>query len=388
MILHGPLSLADLLGDFVVYRNLQPVDPKLPGLRDIAPQLGLAGAPTPRKTELDYARVVASILDSAARLNGREPAMQRLVALGDTRLYDVGAFRNLCQVTGWYGQAFICAERMNEPAKMEEPEAGVYLANRWAMLGDLPDALHQRSFPVDENTVIMVDLDKTAIGARGRNDHIIDQARIEGVRRTAAALLGATYDEERFLVAYYKLNQPPFHPFTADNQDYLVYICLLIAAGIRRLDDVVAEVQSGALRSFSQFIEAINARYAENRTADFPRSVLAGSPLAAVHSAVYERFSAGDPTPFKAFRHNEFRATMERLGCLQGTPSVEEALAQEIVITHEVAQLAQHWRQCGALVFGISDKPDEAALPAEEDRATGYVPLHRGRTHCVGEEIL
>ncbi|MGQ9555598.1 MAG: hypothetical protein ACUVWR_15970 [Anaerolineae bacterium] len=377
MILHGPLSLADWLGDLVVYRNLQPVDANLPGLKDIAPQLGLAGAPTPRKAELDYARVVVAILDSAARLDGREPKMQRLVALGDTRL-DVSAFRNLCQVTGWRGQAFICAERMNEPAKMEEAEAGVCLANRWAMVGDLPEALRQRSFPVDENTVIMVDLDKTAIGARGRNDHIIDQARIEGVRRTAAALLGDTYDEERFLVAYYKLNQPSFHPFTADNQDYLVYICLIIAAGLRRLDDVVAEVQNGRLHSFSQFIEAAHSRYSE----------LAGSPLAAVHAAVYERFRAGDPTPFKAFRYNEFRATIERLGCLPGTPSIEEALAKEIVITHEVAQIAQYWRQCGALVFGISDKPDEAALPTDEDEAAGYVPLHRGRTHCVGEEIL
>jgi len=374
VIVHGLVSLADYLGDFVVYRNLQPVDPSLPGLSQLVSRLGLPGG-IPRKTEIDYARVVAAMLDSAARADGREPRLRRLVALGDTRLYDISAFRNLCRVTGWRGQAFICAENTSEPASLENHEPGVYLSNRWGLLGQFVADLRSRDFVVDEDTVIMVDLDKTAVGARGRNDHTIDQARIEGVRRTAATLLGTSYDEERFLVAYYELNQQAYHPFTADNQDYLVYVCLVIAAGLRRLDDVTAEVEGGTLHSFAQFIEQVNERYPD----------LAGTPLAAVHDSVLARFRAGDPTPFKAFRHNEFRATIERFGRLEGTPSAQEALAGEIVVTHEVVELARHWRGKGALVFGISDKPDEAALPTPEAASAGYLPLHRARTHCVGE---
>jgi hypothetical protein len=34
-------------------------------------------------------------------------------------------------------------------------------------------------------------------------------------------------------------------------------------------------------------------------------------------------------------------------------------------------------RQRGALLFGLSDKPDEASLPRPELAQKGYLPLHR-----------
>ncbi|MHB0875614.1 MAG: hypothetical protein ACYC5O_06190 [Anaerolineae bacterium] len=376
MIIHGPMALSDLLGDLVVFRNLQPIDAGLPGLADLAPGLGIETGRIPRKNEVDYARVVAGILAATAARRGTPPP-RRLVALGDTRMNDVAAFANLCAISDWPGLTLICSEKMAEPARLEHVEPTVYLSNRWAHVGELPALLEAAAIPVDEETVIMLDIDKTAIGARGRNDHTIDQARIEGVRRTALQLLGASYNEDAFLRAYYFLNRPQYHPFTADNQDYLVYVCLIIAAGIRPLEGIAEAVDRGHMSSFAQFIEDVHEH----------RGQLSGSPLAAVHESVYERFRAGDPTPFKAFRRNEFRATVERIGCLGGTPAIDVALAQEIVATHEVIEMAQIWRDAGAIVFGISDKPDEAALPAPGDTDPRYPPLHRARTHCVGEEI-
>lgn len=376
MIIHGPVALSDLLGDLVVFRNLEPIDSALPGLADLAPRLGVEARRIPRKNEMDYARVVAGILAAAAKLRGTPPP-RRLVALGDTRMNDVAAFANLCTVSRWPGLTLICSEKMAEPARLEHVEPAVWLSNRWTDVGRMPALLREAGIPVDEETVIMLDIDKTAIGARGRNDQTIDQARIEGVRRTAVQLLGASYNEEAFLRAYYYLNKPQYHPFTADNQDYLVYICLVVAAGLFPVEGVAAAVNEGRMSSFAQFIEAVQRR----------RGDLNGSPLAAVHESVYERFSAGDPTPFKAFRRNEFRATVERIGCLSGTPAVDVALAQEIVATHEVMEMAQVWRDAGAIVFGISDKPDEAALPAPDNTDPRYQPIHRARTHCVGEEI-
>jgi hypothetical protein len=60
-------------------------------------------------------------------------------------------------------------------------------------------------------------------------------------------------------------------------------------------------------------------------------------------------------------------------------------LNQEILITEEVRQAALAWQRQGALLFGLSDKPDEAALPAAEQAALGYLPLHLAWTHAAGE---
>ena len=42
-------------------------------------------------------------------------------------------------------------------------------------------------------------------------------------------------------------------------------------------------------------------------------------------------------------------------------------------------------RRAGALLFGLSDKPDEASLPTPELEQQGHLPLHRNVTHIVGE---
>ena len=46
--------------------------------------------------------------------------------------------------------------------------------------------------------------------------------------------------------------------------------------------------------------------------------------------------------------------------------------------------LAHAWREQGALLFGLSDKPDEASVPEASLAAQGYQPIHRQETHAVG----
>lgn len=376
MIVDGPFPLTAFLGDSIVYRNLEPVNSALPRFADSAAELGLSGDRLPRKTERDYARVVSHIIGAAGALQGR-PAPTRMLCVGDTRMNDGTAFRNLQAVTGWLGAAVICAEKASAPEALEEVEEDLFTANRWRLLESFDRLLASRRLEPGENTVAVIDLDKTAIGARGRNDHIIDEARLDGVRATAADLLGSQYDEKRFLAAYHHLNQPTYHRFTADNQDYLVYICLVIGAEVRRLDDVVSEVINGTLDGFAPFVTWVQEH----------RSAIANTPLASMHDEVYARFQQGDPTPFKEFRRQEFRATIARMGRLSGTPTAAEALAGEIVITREVAELLEHWQDRGALIIGISDKPDEAALPDSETAAEGLLPLHQALTHRVGDGL-
>jgi hypothetical protein len=258
---------------------------------------------------------------------------------------------------------------------LDEREVGtIYVANRWRALADFGQFCRERSFPMDEGTAVIVDLDKTAVGARGRNDHVIDQARVEAVRRTVGDLLGEDFDPDGFQRAYDLLNQLEFHPFTADNQDYLAYICLILGSGTYSLGGLVDDVRAGGMATFQQFISEVD------RQADsLPAS------LQQIHGDIYARVLDGDPTPFKAFRYTEYRATVERMGWLGDDAPVADLLADEIVITQEVRETALTWLAQGALLFGLSDKPDEASIPAVGLAAKGYQPIHRVETHVVGD---
>ncbi len=373
---YGYTSVYEFLGDTVVYRNLAPVDPRLPPLAEMRERVGLPAGLTPRKSQPEYARVMAYLLRRARALDVPGTAIEQLVYVGDTRLNDGTAFANLCHAGDWPGLAFIGSER-DEPAHVEivEQDGGtLYLSNRWAALAEFDRFCRERGFPLDERTAVIVDLDKTALGARGRNDHVINQARVEAVRRTVGDLLGDDFDPQGFQAAYDCLNQTEFHPFTTDNQDYLAYVCLILGSGLYGLDPLVAEVRARRLTTFEQFIARV-----EDRAGELPPA------LRRIHKRVYARVRQGDPTPFKPFRYNEYQATVERMGQLDDDAPVAELLEHEIVITQEVREVALAWREQGALLFGLSDKPDEASIPTDDLAAQGYRAIHRVETHAVGE---
>lgn len=372
---YGLTSVAEFLGDRIVYRNLDAADVRLPRLADIRAEVGIPSNTIPRKSEADYARVIVHLLRLARALDAPGTPLTRLIFVGDTRLLDGTAFANICRAGNWPGLAFIGSEKA-APAKaditMQEGHV-LYLANRWTMLADFDDFCHKQEFPLDENTAVVLDLDKTTLGARGRNDHVIDAARVAAVRLTVGALLGDAFDADKFQTAYDQLNQPEFHPFTADNQDYLAYICLIISSGLYEREALVADVRAGRMADFVSFIRAVDAC-----AADLP------ADLRVLHGDIYALVQAGDPTPFKAFRYNEYRETVGRMGALPEDAAPEDLLAREICLTHEVRELMLDWRSRGALLFGLSDKPDEASMPPDDLKAEGYAPIHRTATHVVG----
>lgn len=374
---YGRTSVSEFLADRIVYRNLDPYDRSLPRMEQIRHEIDLPAGSTPRKNEPEYARVIVYLLQQCLRQDLPGGKIERLVFVGDTRLLDGTAYANLCQSGGWPGLAFIGSED-NQPAafKLAKAEGGhpLYLSNRWMALREFDQFCAAQSLPIGVGTAVVIDLDKTTIGARGRNGQVIDQARLEAVETTVADLLGAAFDPAAFRAVYDPLNQPEYHHFTADNQDYLAYICLILGSGLYSYGGLVGEVQSGRLASFGQFINAV-----EGRKSELP------SQLAQIHREIYQNFQVGDPTPFKTFRSNEYQSTTRRFGCLDDSTPVERLLREEIVITQEVRQMALEWRERGALLFGLSDKPDEASLPTPELEQKGHLPLHRTVTHIVGE---
>lgn len=381
MNVFGKSSVSEFLGDFIVYRNLSPMDPRLPGLKDLRAKLNLAPNETPRKHELSYAQVIVRLLKSARQLDNPAAELKRLIFIGDTRMSDGNAFDNICAAAGWQGIIFIGSET-KDPLKFESITTPggqtMLLSNRWSALNEseqynLRRYCLVRDFPIDESTAVIVDLDKTALAARGRNAHVIDQARVQAVQDTVASLLGDSFELERFLDSYNQLNQPEFHPFTADNQDYLAYICLILGSGLYDTQKVIQEVRGKRLLSFRQFIDQV-----ETHKNQLPAA------LQTIHDEIYRYVNAGDPTPFKAFRYNEFRNTIQRMGFLPDSTPLDILLKDEIVITHEVRALALDWKMRGALLFGLSDKPDEASVPTQEMSAQGFQPIHRTITHVVG----
>ena len=369
-------DLGEILGDRVVYRNLRPADPRLPALPDFGEALGLPVGRIPRKSETDYARAIVYLLRQARALDAPRTALRRLIYLGDTRLNDGAAFANLCLEGDWGGAAFIGAETgAPEAFQIEANPTGevLFLANRWTLLETFERYCVERGQPIDEETAVVVDLDKTALGARGRNAHVIDQARVQAINDVVAALLGDSFDRVAFQAAYDELNAVDYHPFTQDNQDYLAYICLIISSGLYDLPGVLAGVRQGRLNSFEGFIEQVEGR-----------PELLQPELAELHREIYANVQRKDPTPFKAFRRKEYLATVARMGQLDDSAPVEQMLGEEIVITQEVRALALEWLARGALLFGLSDKPDEASMPDSEAAAAGLLPIHRTATHAVG----
>lgn len=358
MQIYGKHAVADLLDDFVAYRNIRPVDHRLPGLADIAPNT------QPRKGDEAYANVAVTILQAAQTLR-QAPVIQRFFMIGDTRQSDGGTYTTIAKRTGWAGAAFICDEKLKEPAQYTPAsESGIMLSNRWGAIASFT-AQHI----IDPATAIIIDLDKTLIGARGRNHHLIDAARLTALKSAVIDVLGSDYDEATFSETYHRFNQPRFHRFTGDNQDFLAFICVMAGGKIITHDALQAMLEQGIMRNFDHFVDLTEARISAFT-----------SPLATFHGNFAERYRAGDMTPFKAFRYIEYTETAKRFGCAPDSHDATQLLSEEIVITGELWQQAQQWKAQGALLFGLSDKPDEAACGTGDS-----VPIHRLVTHVVGE---
>jgi len=356
------------LGDFVVYRSLVPQDARLPGLNELRAELGLPKSYLPRKAEAPYAQVILRILQAAQGLRTRTP-LARLLYIGDTKRNDALTIASLGKHLPVRG--FIAAEAAGEPENVEI-QGRVMYANRWGALADFLDWLTDQRYPIDEGTALLLDLDKTAFGARGRNSQVIDSARVAAVRRTVEEALGGAFNEQAFRRVYEELNQEKYHGFTYDNQDFLAYICLMVLGGVYELSKLISDLATGRLCTFADFIASCAER-------PIPKGLLP------IHREIYAGFRQGDPTPFKSFRRREYEETVRRMDSLPDETPEEVVLAEEIVLTREVIELCRYLKGEGVLIFGLTDKPDEVSLPPPELR--GYPPLHRARMKLLGTPL-
>lgn len=379
MSVSGKLKISDIFENRIIYRRLEPLDKKLAGLKKAGGKMQLMNDRIPRKDEEDYARASMWFLNQAQKLRKVSTPIKELVYIGDSLYSDGTAYQNLRQLSQWSGSSFIGHDDLSaKPSADIDVESGLYMANRWSGLASWAAWTLGNGLQLDESTAVVIDIDKTLIGARGRNDHVIDQARLEGIYRTMDAVLGNSFDRAAFERQYAELNQAEYHPITADNQDYLAYICLVLNAKLLQLDEVIGEVQENRIDNFEQFARWVNTRLMINP--------MGGERLRQVHEAIMMSFLAGDPTPFKRLRQEEFRMTLERMGNVADEQDVSDYLQDEITITREVVDISQWLIGRGCLTLCMSDKPDESACP-DRNAAEEFLPIHQVATHCVGCNI-
>lgn len=340
-------TIADITDDLVLYRDLEPCDGSLPGLRMLREALGIAPGQIPRKRQRDYARVVVAIIE-AALAQRAVPAPQSFVVIGDTE-NDRQFAAHLRAVSGLPTLGFIGNDAADAPSVSWDGDTAT--ANRWSLLHEVLEEGQKRGMIAGRGLVVLIDIDKTLLGPRGRNDAATDVARLRGALAVGRQLLGQAVDASRLERVYRALCNAAFHPFTLDNQDIVVYTTLLVLADVIDLDVLQRHIERGDATPFAALLRQI--------TPKVPQS------LRASHEAVQTTLAAGDPTAFKAFRREEFRALVELMA------------AGDLMLCDEVLSIARRLRAAGALCVAASDKPGEASLPSLEQAAAGLLPVHR-----------
>ncbi len=367
----GKTSIQSVLGENIFYRDLNPVSSQYLSFEDIRKRLGLKQKFPPRKTSRDYARIIFE----QAKL-GASTGLQQILFFGDTPGNDGSVVQNLEALSGLPVFGFIGKEAVSEEGMLSS-EPPIFLGNRWELISEFLVRIQEFGFLWDRKTAVFFDMDKTLIGARGRNDHVIDDARMDGVKKLVQKTLKNKWQKDHFLLIYKTFNEPTYHFLTEDNQDYLAFVCLMILAGVWSFEELVEQLIQKKITSFQEFL---------SRTA----SRLQRRPMPAVTPYFEEVFLAavkGDPTPFKSFRRMEYLATIERIDCVQ-SENPAEILRSEITLTQEIVDLASFLRgKRFSPILCISDKPPESTFPSDDLKQQGYLPLHQMPMKIVGKSL-
>ncbi len=373
---YGLAALSDLVEDRVVYRSLEPLERRLSGLKSARYQLGLNDEAVPRKLSESYAKVALFILEKAQE--NRRAALDEIVMIGDTLSGDGAAFENLRMLRRLPGTVFIGDEKADRsPENKVDGATGLFRSNRWSGLADWLAWARQQGLSLGKNTAVVIDIDKTALGARGRNDRVIDIARLKGLYRTVNKILGESFNARQFEQNYDSLNRTRYHVITEDNQDYLAYICLVLNAGLIDCDELLDRMNNNGLNSFSHFVRWVETLIVRGGVNESIRQV---------HEMISTSVRSGDPTPFKSFRREELSATLEAMNNLPDDAPADERLGREITLTQEVYEVGRWLQARGSLLISLSDKPDEASVPKHPSQRE-LQPIHKAQTHCVGVSI-
>jgi len=211
-------------------------------------------------------------------------------------------------------------------------------------------------------TVVIIDIDKTLIGARGRNDRALDKARMDAIISLAGEIFGEI-DIDRFEFVYSEMNKKNMHPFTQDNQDTVAIMSIVFYGDYYNLERFIKEFYDVKWANPLDFLNFINISK-EDKAFEFVEEVK-------------ENLRMQHPTSFPTFRKRELYYTLNRMDFLPDETDVNDLINEEIMITKEVFEIGFLAKSKGSLVFGLSDKPELSSIP--EDKSGEPIYLKRAK---------
>ncbi|MBC7195273.1 MAG: hypothetical protein H5U37_06430, partial [Caldisericia bacterium] len=175
------VNLNFVFEDLIVFRELNVIKKDFPNFEKIKEILSINELP--RKKDKNYALVLSFIIDKIGDFN-------KVIYIGDTFLNDKSVIENLTNLNKYevYG---IITEGKGEFKR----EKNIILNNSWENLVNL---IKELNLNFDNNTFIITDIDKTLIGARGRNDLSIDKARFDAIKDVSKNYIKNFHEESFF----------------------------------------------------------------------------------------------------------------------------------------------------------------------------------------------
>ncbi len=317
--------ISDLIGNNIFFRELRPQNPDLVPIDVVLYRLNLDRVP--RKNDPEYPQVISCYLNLLGDFD-------RILFLGDTMLNDRTFALGLINL-GEYDVFALITDEDEKEFELRE-EGRILYSNRWSFVTELKDYLEHKGFRIDEKTAVILDIDKTLIGARGRNHRAIDLARARAVYRLYQET-GTDRSFDEFRKIYDRINSFRYHHITQDNQDLVALFSIAIASGqLKKLSgdpvsliSMLRNSQNEAVRMFAE--------------------------------EVYKNITRREATLFPTFRRMEYYSTIEFMDRFEDEP-VEKLLGEEILITGEIYDA---FRGTLSTVIALTDKPEISSLPPE-----------------------
>jgi hypothetical protein len=331
-------KLNEIFNDYIVFRELNPIKKDLPGFKEIQKELNLNVLP--RKNTFEFALVLSYILDKISRF-------KRVYYLGDTEGNDGNIIKNLASLNKYDVLGIITDNTLKIDNCGKNPP--IILNTKWENL----QGIVEKEFNFSEDSVLIIDIDKTLIGARGRNEKAIDKARTDAIFEMLKGI-NPQYRKSNFLNIYNKINTKNFMTFTGDNQDIVAITSIVIYLGEISFDEFEKGLKERKIINPTNFLMGLLKKGLKNKN------------LEATVSGIVNLLLKNNPTPFVEFRKKEFKATIDRMDFLSDHEDIDNLLNEEILITKEVFEVGKLAQLNSAYIFGLSDKPELATLPSKE----------------------
>ncbi len=356
MEIFGLASLFDYFGENLIFRNLNILDKNAPQFDEIKNTLGMEKLP--RKNSEEYAEAVYYIVKNMC------PDLESILYFGDTDL-DAGVIKNLSKVTGARVSGFI----YDAGKKIPEYENNlIYRSDRWE---NITDFINMNKDCLNSGCVGLFDLDKTVLGAKGRNSHIIDMARIDAVIERVLEIDPDIHKD--FIKEIYDVINQSFKRITEDNQDITAFLTILVCFGV--IDTDYLQNMLNPDIDFDYIIKDLSG-------GDY------GKGLNDVFEEVKTLYNKGESTMFKTFRYNELKTTLAKINSKSKGTDIRKVLETEITMTKEICDLMDFLKEYDINLFCVSDKPDETVFPPEDlDNPEKQIPLYLRKAKIVGNGI-